>query len=156
MGKDSSLIHIGGWKKLENKKISREVFNDKINQVLGVKKKNIFDIYGFTELMGIIYPSSDLDLKTTSLFADVIVRHPSTMEPLPNGEEGILEFISPMPYSYPGLAITTDDLGIIYGYNDDPKKGLCGKKFQITGRAKNAEIRGCGDIMSEFVEVRIS
>ena len=59
-----------------------------------------------------------------------------------------------MPYSYPGLSVQTDDLGIITGYNNDPLKGPCGTRFKITGRSKNAEVRGCGDIMSSYVEVQ--
>ena len=152
LGSNAALIHIGGWKKLESRKVSKSNFNNLINSFFGIPQQNIFDIFGFTEQMGIIYPSSGLNDKTTSVFGDVIVRDPSNYKVLKNGEEGLLQFISPMPFSYPGHSVITDDLGVITGesYNID---GLCGKTFKITGRAKNAEIRGCGDIMSTYVEV---
>jgi len=150
---NTSLIHIGGWKKLESNKISKEDFNNLASEVFSIKKDNIIDVYGFTEQMGIVYPSQDLNPKTTSIFGDILVRDPSTYKILPEGEEGLLQFLSPMPYSYPGHSIITDDLGVITGYSNDDKTNLFGKKFEITGRAKNAEIRGCGDIMSTYVKV---
>jgi len=152
LGNDASLIHIGGWKKLENRKVSKSNFNDLVNSFFGIPQQNIFDIFGFTEQMGIIYPSSGLNDKTTSVFGDVLVRDPSNYKILDHGEEGLLQFISPMPYSYPGHSIITDDLGVITGenYTND---GFSGKTFKVTGRAKNAEVRGCGDIMSTYVKV---
>ena len=150
---NTSLIHIGGWKKLESKKISKNNFNELASKVFGIKKDNVVDIYGFTEQMGIIYPSNGMNKKTTSVFGDVLVRDPSTYDILPDGEEGLLQFISPMPFSYPGHSIITDDLGVISGYSSSDKNLLFGKKFEITGRAKNAEVRGCGDIMSTYVKV---
>lgn len=149
----TSLIHIGGWKKLESRKISKDNFNELASKVFGINKDNVIDIYGFTEQMGIIYPSNGINLKTTSIFGDVLVRDPSTYDILPDGEEGLLQFISPMPFSYPGHSIITDDLGVISGYSSSDKGHLFGKKFEITGRAKNAEVRGCGDIMSTYVKV---
>jgi len=156
LGADSLLIHIGGWKKLEDKKVSKREFNSLVEKRLGIKPNNIIDVYGFTEHMGLIYPSFGEGYKTTSIFSDVIARDPVTFAPLEEGKEGILEFISPLPYSYPGLAITTDDLGIVENFRGDKNSEFFGKKFIVTGRAKNAEVRGCGDIMSEYVQIQSS
>jgi hypothetical protein len=148
------LLHIGGWKKLESRRISKQDFNLKTERLLGISSSNVIDVYGFTEQMGIIYPSVCLFDKTVPVFAEVLVRDPVTMDILPQGEEGVLQFVSPMPFSYPGLSVMTDDLGVITGYNNDPQQGPCGTRFKITGRSKNAEVRGCGDIMSSYVEVQ--
>lgn len=145
------LIHIGGWKKLESRKISKSDFNKKAEELLGIPRHNVLDVYGFTEQMGIIYPSSGEDDKTAPVFSEVLVRDPSTLKILPDGEEGVLQFLSPMPLSYPGISVLTDDLGVITGYNENPALGACGRRFKITGRSKNAEVRGCGDIMSTYV-----
>ena len=69
--------------------------------------------------MGLIYPSFGEGYKTTSIFSDVIARDPVTFVTSQRRKEGILEFISPLPYSYPGLAITTDDLGIVENFRGD-------------------------------------
>lgn len=147
---DANVLHIGGWKKLEDRSISKAVFNEMMADVIGVKPSNVIDVYGFTEQMGLNYPSKGLEPKLTSVFADVLVRDISTLEVLPDGEEGLLQFVSPLPNSYPGISVLTDDLGVIssaWGEVD----GRFGKTFEITGRAKNAEVRGCGDVMSSYL-----
>jgi hypothetical protein len=141
----SKLIHIGGWKKLENEKVTKELFNEQTEKLFGLEIGNVIDIYGFTEQMGLNYPDCKCGYKHTPSYSEVIVRDPSTRAVLPTGEIGVLEFLSPIPHSYPGNVVLTDDLGLI---NDLPCEfGLLGTRFKILGRLKKAEIRGCGDIL---------
>ena len=56
-----------------------------------------------------------------------------------------------MPHSYPGISILTEDVGRILGHGQDTS-GRLGTQFEIIGRAKKAETRGCGDIMSQYIE----
>lgn len=142
----SKIIHIGGWKKLESERISKELFNKNISQIFGINEEDVIDIYGFTEQMGLNYPDCKCGFKHTSAYTRVIVRDPSTREVLEDGKEGMLEFVTPIPHSYPGNVVLTDDLGFI-------EKGECpygrgGQRFKIIGRLKKAEVRGCGDILS--------
>ena len=142
----SKIIHIGGWKKLENEKVSKEAFNEAASEVFGIPTQNVIDIYGFTEQMGLNYPDCSCGWKHASIYSEVIVRDTVTKEVLPAGKEGMLEFLSPIPHSYPGNVVLTDDIGII-----DDTPGICkrpGTRFKILGRLKKAEIRGCGDILS--------
>lgn len=144
--KGSKIIHIGGWKKLESEKISKERFNVELASCFGIEPAGVIDIYGFTEQMGLNYPDCPCGCKHTPIFSRVIVRDTVTREVLPAGKEGMLEFITPIPHSYPGNVVLTDDLGII-------EKGPCpygrgGTRFRVLGRIKKAEIRGCGDILS--------
>lgn len=143
----SKIIHIGGWKKLEKEKIDKQEFNKSLARTFGVNTSDIIDIYGFTEQMGLNYPDCPDGWKHTSLYSRVIVRDPVTHEVLPDGEEGVLEFVSPIPHSYPGNAVLTDDLGLIA--KERYSESLSGIKFKITGRMKKAEVRGCGDILSQ-------
>lgn len=147
MPKGTKVIHIGGWKKLESEKVSKKVFNKDISEVFGIEKQDIIDIYGFTEQMGIIYPDCKYGLKHTSVFSEVIVRDPVTHEVIKDGSSGLLQFLSPIPHSYPGNSVLTDDIGRILS-RKKCKCGRSGTSFQIIGRAKKAEIRGCGDIMA--------
>ena len=133
----NSLIHIGGWKKLESEKVSKTDFNALCNAVLGVPAGSVIDVYGFTEQLGLVYPSFGNESKVVSPLSRIIVRDPQTFQCLPSGEEGVLQFLSPMPMSYPGLSVLTDDVG----YKIDEFS------FVVTGRLKNSEIRGCGDVM---------
>ena len=144
--KGSKIIHIGGWKKLESEKISKELFNKQLADCFGVEPVDVIDIYGFTEQMGLNYPDCPCGCKHESSYVKVLVRDIVTNKVLPAGEEGKLEFITPIPHSYPGNVVLTDDLGMVI---DEPcPYGRAGKRFKILGRLKKAEVRGCGDILS--------
>ena len=142
----SKMLHIGGWKKLEDEKIGRDEFNYKAAKVFGLAPDDVIDVYGFTEQMGLNYPDCPCGCKHAPLYSQVIVRDIVTKGVCPPGTEGLLEFLSPIPHSYPGNAVLTDDIGVI-------EKGPCpygrsGIRFRVLGRLKKAEIRGCGDILS--------
>jgi hypothetical protein len=142
----SKIIHIGGWKKLESEKISKDLFNAQLSDCFGINPVDVIDIYGFTEQMGLNYPDCSCGYKHASSYVKVLVRDTVTREVLPAGKEGMLEFISPIPHSYPGNVVLTDDIGVI---DDSPcPDGRPGQRFKIVGRLKKAETRGCGDILS--------
>lgn len=142
----SKVIHIGGWKKLESEKISKSLFNSQLADIFGITPEDIIDIYGFTEQMGLNYPDCPCGCKHASTYVRVLVRDTVTREVLPAGKEGMLEFITPIPHSYPGNVVLTDDIGVLV---DEPcPYGRSGQRFHIVGRLKKAEVRGCGDILS--------
>lgn len=145
--KGSKIIHIGGWKKLESEKISKQLFNEQISGCFGIAPTDVIDIYGFTEQMGLNYPDCTDGWKHCPVYSRVIVRDPITRQILPPGKEGMLEFITPIPHSYPGNVVLTDDMGVIA--EDSCPCGLGGTRFRVTGRMKKAEVRGCGDILSQ-------
>ena len=145
----SHILHIGGWKKLEEEKVSREAFASALETVFGVAPDHLVDVYGFTEHMGLNYPDCPCGYKHVPHMSRVLVRDPKTHKVLQEGQIGVLEFISPLPHSYPGAAVLTDDVGEII-----PGPCPCGRggtRFRILGRLKKAEVRGCGDIMGEKV-----
>jgi len=145
--KNSYIIHIGGWKALEDKKISSKEFKKLSNKYFGINKNNIIDIYGFTEQIGTLYPECQYGYKHVPDFADVICRNPFTYEILPKNKSGVGQFLSIVPHSYPGFSVLTDDIIKIVG-EDDCKCGRKGKYFKILGRSKYAEVRGCGDVIA--------
>jgi hypothetical protein len=142
----SKIIHIGGWKKLESEMIDKSLFNQQLADAFGLVPQDVIDIYGFTEQMGLNYPDCQCGCKHTSAYVNVIVRDVVTREVLPAGQQGMLEFVTPIPHSYPGNAVLTDDIGVI---DDTPcPYNRPGRRFKIVGRLKKAEVRGCGDILS--------
>ena len=144
--KGSKIIHIGGWKKLESEKIDKALFNRRLAEAFGIEETDVIDIYGFTEQMGLNYPDCQCGCKHASSYVRVLTRDVADRHILAPGEEGMLEFISPVPHSYPGNAVLTDDIGVI-----EPGEcpyGRPGTRFRIVGRMKKAEARGCGDILS--------
>lgn len=136
------LIHGGGWKKLINEAVSKEDFKTELNKVAGLKR--VHDYYGMVEQTGCIYMECECGHLHASVYSDVIVRNPSDFSECKQGQKGIIQVVSLLPESYPGHSLLTEDEGIILGEDDCPC-GRKGKYFEIKGRIKNAEIRGCSD-----------
>lgn len=146
----SHLAHLGGWKKLADRAVSKNVFAEMAQRIFGLAPENVVDFYGFTEQMGVTYPDASGGDKIAPAFAEVIVRDPQTLEPAPDGQTGLLQFLTPLPHSYPGISVLTDDLGVICGRGES-EEGWAGTRFRVLGRAKQAEARGCGDILGDKV-----
>ena len=144
----AKLAHIGGWKKLIDSSVNPEQFKRDITKTMKISKDNIIDFYGFTEQMGLIYGEIKEGYKITPAYSEIIIRDVNTLKPVPNGEIGFIQIISPIFSSFPGISVLTEDLGRIVGEGlcSSGRKGTC---FEILGRAKEAEIRGCGDLMED-------
>ncbi len=138
------LIHGGGWKKLINESISKKEFKESLNSTCKIKTSNIHDYYGMVEQTGCIYMECEYGHLHASNFSDVIIRNHIDFSVCKAGEKGIIQVVSALPESYPGHSILTEDEGIILGEDDCPC-GRKGKYFEILGRIKDAEIRGCSD-----------
>ncbi len=136
------LIHGGGWKKLESEAVSPKEFHDRLYEVCGLH--NIYDYYGMVEQTGCIYMQCEYGHLHASIFSDVITRRPEDFSICEFNEKGIIQVVSAIPESYPGHSLLTEDEGMILGEDDCPC-GRKGKYFSISGRLKNAEIRGCSD-----------
>lgn len=146
----TKIIHFGGWKKLEAERVSKKVLLGDTASVFGMDARNVFDIYGFTEQLGVIYPDDSDGIKRAPVYSEVVVRDPVSLQPVPDGETGLLEFITPIPNSYPGAVVLTDDIGRIVNRSAG-NSGWSGTGFEILGRANNAEVRGCGDTLPSAV-----
>jgi len=140
------MIHGGGWKKLVSEAVSHDEFHNKLREICGIT--SIHDYYGMVEQTGCIYMECECGHLHASIFSDVITRRAIDFKPCKIGEKGILQVVSTIPESYPGHSLLTEDEGIIEGVDDCPC-GRKGKYFRITGRLKNAEIRGCSDTYAE-------
>lgn len=146
----STILHIGGWKKLEDRKVDRQLLARAADAVFGVPAERVVDCYGFTEQMGTVHAECAHGRKHVPAFADLVVRDPLTLRPVPDGAVGIGQFLSLVPESYPGFSVLTDDLVRVLGRDDCPC-GRLGTTFEVLGRDRTAEIRGCGDVLAEKV-----
>lgn len=138
----SALIHGGGWKRLEDKKVSNASFKQALADTFGIER--VHNYYGMVEQVGSVFFECEHGKLHTPLYADVLIRDPITLEPVPNERDGVVQVFSLLPHSYPGHSLLTEDLGVIHG-EDDCSCGRMGKYFAIHGRLKNAELRGCSD-----------
>ncbi len=149
---NSKLIHIGGWKKLESMKVSPTQTKDVFSLATGIDSQNIHDVYGFTELMGVSFVECKSGWKHVPNFVKVRVHDSLTLAELSRGGTGLLSFASPIPRSYLGANLLTDDVGFLSPATENCPCGLPGQIFRVTGRRPKAEIRGCGDILSASME----
>lgn len=139
---DAVLFHSGGWKKLIDRSVSNDTFKEQLDRAFGLR--NIHDFYGMVEQTGTISVECSAGFLHPPNIADVLIRDPRTWETAPHGMPGVVEVLSPLPTSYPGHALLTEDIGTVHG-EDDCACGQRGKYFTIAGRVPKAEIRGCSD-----------
>jgi hypothetical protein len=145
MGLDLSqgtLVHSGGWKKLQERAVSNVEFRRSFEEA--AKLKRIFNFYGMVEQVGSVYVEAEDGLLYPPNFADIIIRDPATMRELPPSEPGVIQVLSALPLSYPGHSILTEDLGVIHSI-DGSSSERRGKAFRVLGRVPKSELRGCSD-----------
>jgi phenylacetate-coenzyme A ligase PaaK-like adenylate-forming protein len=139
------VLHSGGWKRLERQAVTREVFAQGVAAAFGCSSERVIDFYGMVENVGVVYPDCDHGNKHVPAFAGVVVRNPLTLEPVADGEQGLIQVCSALPTSFPGFLLLTEDLAQIVAQDGCP----CGRRgvhFRFMGRAPKAEVRGCGNV----------
>ncbi|MCG8670536.1 MAG: hypothetical protein MI867_14050 [Pseudomonadales bacterium] len=137
-----TLIHGGGWKKLQDQAVSNEQFKAFTQDTTGIQK--VHNYYGMVEQTGSIFFECEEGHLHCSKYSDVYIRRAdfSLCEP---GEAGLIQVLSLLPLSYPGFNLLTEDMGEITSMDNCPC-GRSGKTFKVHGRAKRAAIRGCSDV----------
>lgn len=137
-----TLIHGGGWKKLTDMQVSADEFRDSLKSVTELDK--VLNYYGMVEQTGSIFMECECGHLHTSVFSDISILRSSDFSEAQMGERGIIKLTSLLPTSYPGHILLSEDEGAIIGEDDCPC-GRKGKYFEIYGRIKGAEVRGCSD-----------
>lgn len=146
---NATLLHSGGWKYLADEAIDNVRFKDTLKTTANLDR--VINYYGMAEMPGVVFAENMNGLLHPPSFADVIIRDPLTFEPLPDGEVGLVQVLSPVPHSFPGHALLTEDLGVIVETDNGPQ-GWQGKALRILGRVPKAELRGCSDVIAEGIE----
>lgn len=136
------LIHGGGWKKLQSRSVSDEAFRAGLKEVCGIS--SVSDYYGMAEQTGSIFMQCEEGHLHASIYSDISILDPEDFSECGEGEWGLIALDSLIPGSYPGHRLLTEDWGRVLGTDDCPC-GRKGKYFEISGRIKKAEVRGCSD-----------
>lgn len=144
----ATLVHSGGWKRMEAEKVDDEIFKATLRDRFGID--SVINFYGMAEQVGSVFVEGEDGLLHASAFADVIIRDPATWQPLPVGREGVIQVLSSVPTSYPGHSILTEDIGVVEAV-DTPGDPLGGKAFRVVGRLPKSELRGCSDTFAAGV-----
>lgn len=139
------VLHSGGWKRLTDRAVTKDVFNNGVASVFGCSADRVTDYYGMVENVGIVYPDCEHGNKHVPAFAEVIVRDPLTLLPVEPGEQGLVQVSSVLPTSFPGFFVLTEDMAEVIG-NDGCPCGRRGRYFRYARRVPRAELRGCGNL----------
>lgn len=148
------VLHSGGWKRLLEEQVDKEVFSEEVSKVFGCNPNRVIDFYGLVENVGIIYPDCAVGNKHAPVFGEVIVRSPLTLNPVGEGQVGVIQVCSALPSSFPGHLLLTEDMARVIHY-DYCGCGRRGVAFRFEGRMPKSEIRGCGNIYASRSEVLV-
>ena len=146
----SKILLGGGWKQFYTETVDKYELYQMADEVLGIKQENIKEFFAFVE-SNVLYCDCKNHHFHVPAYGRVIVRDPKTFEPLPNGEPGLLNLISPLVNSMPLGSIMTDDIAVMY----DGESCGCGIKspyFEILGRAGMAEVKTCAAGANETLQ----
>ena len=131
------LLHGGGWKKMTNVAVTREIFNETVKNFFGFE--TVKNYYGMIEQPGSIFIEDDEGWLCPTEFSQARIRRADNLKPTQEGEPGVVQVFSTLPKSYPGHSLLTEDEGFF---------SMDGGKYRIkvTGRLPHAELRGCSDV----------
>lgn len=135
------FVHSGGWKRLENQRVTREQFDAALLRDAGPESR-VIDYYGLVEQVGMVFPLCAAGFRHVPAWAGVVVRDPWTLQP---AGEGMLQLLNVLAKGAPYHSVLTEDLGRLA---DD---GVCacgreGTRFELLGRIPKAETRGCANV----------
>ena len=137
----SKLMLGGGWKQFYTQQVEKTVLYDLANRILGIPEDHIIEVFSAVE-HPILYADCVQHHFHVPVYSRIIIRDPDTLSPLPYGQPGLMEFISPLLTATPTLAVMTDDLGILHPPGSCP----CGNPspwLEILGRVGLKDIKTC-------------
>jgi hypothetical protein len=149
----SRLMDTGGYKG-RSREVDADEMRTTYHHMLGVAPSHCVNEYGMTEMCSQFYDSSLRDAvrgrqRSRRKIAPPWVRtravDPETLEPLPNGQAGLLQHFD-IANVGSVMAVQTEDMGVCH------EDG-----FELFGRAPGAQPRGCSiamDLLLEAVNAR--
>ena len=144
-----AMLTGGGWKQGEDRKVSKEVFRDRVFSSFGIKQERILDGYGMAEHVA-PYMECSHHRFHVPVYCDVIIRNPETREVMKDGEAGLIQLLTPINTMLANFSILTTDIGSL-----DPEPCPCGYEsptLNLLGRGGLKKHKGCALTASEIVK----
>ncbi|MFA6584149.1 MAG: hypothetical protein WCS77_07625 [Elusimicrobiaceae bacterium] len=136
---DSWVITGGGWKDKQDRAVDKSVMRARLARGLGLKTEKVRDLFGMVE-HGVPYVDCPLGHFHVPVYGRVFARDPQTLEVLPYGKKGLLQFVTPYLTSYPSVSLLTADWGRV---EKECSCGLKGNVMVVEGRAGVKKLKGC-------------
>lgn len=128
----------GGWKGLADQEIPKHDFRKKVAERLGLPIEHVRDMFGMVE-HGIPYLDCEEGEMHVPHYSRVYVRDPHTLEVLPLGQRGLVQFLCSYNFSYPAFNF----IGTDYGHIETCSCRRGGPILKFSGRAGLSKHKGC-------------
>lgn len=145
---ESVIINGGGWKTHTGQEISKQVYRRELSRFFEVSEGNIRDVFGMVE-HGVPYISCSHGNFHEPIYSKILIRHPLTGKILPDGETGLLQFLTPYIRSMPTFSLLSSDLGFI---KNDCGCGMKKPHFTVIRRGGTTLYKGCALTASELIK----
>lgn len=136
----SAALLGGGWKEFSGESIERDALLEMIEARLGIKRERCFEFFSAVE-HPLAYLKCACGHFHIPAYSRVIIRDVETLAPLPYGEAGLLNLITPLVSSMPLASVITDDIAILS--NEPCPCGNAAPYFDLLARAGVSGIRTC-------------
>lgn len=149
LSKESLIFLGGGWKGAQAQAISSDELYRSASNQLGIPFERIRDGYGSVEHC-IPYVECKNHHFHVPVWSQVYIRDLKSLSPLPLGQEGFLQFVSPYITSVPAQSVLMDDLATMHSHTECG----CGIEtpfFKILGRASKAKNKSCAIAAAELL-----
>jgi hypothetical protein len=143
-----SRLYDGAGYKGRSRVLSKNDFFELASKLTGVEPHLLINNYGMSEIQA-VFPDNVLYNHTRGIseprykmnppWTRTLVVDPDTLEPLPKGKQGLLRHYC-LGNIVTVQALQTDDIGYEIGTG-----------FEVVGRAKGAEARGCSISVDELI-----
>ena len=137
-----SRIHlVGGWKQHYAQQVDKPVLYDLVWRVLGIPEEHIHESFGAVE-HPVFFNTCPRHHFHIPIYSRVLIRDVNTLEPLPMGEVGLVNLISPLIQATPTTSVMTDDLGYLTP-GEACGCGIRSPYLTILGRVGLSDIQTC-------------
>ncbi len=110
---ESRVCMGGGWKQFYAEKIEKEELYALAEEVLGIPESRCHEFFGAVE-HPVLYADCRRHHFHIPIYARVMIRDVKTLQPLPMGETGLVNLLTPLVRGVPLTSVMTDDLGILH------------------------------------------
>lgn len=147
--KGSKILLAGGWKQHYAQEVDKSTLYALAERVLGIGEESVHEFFGAVE-HPVFFNSCKRHRFHVPAYARVIIRDVRTLEPLPMGEVGLVNLITPLINATPVTSVMTDDLGVLTP-GEDCGCGLKSPVLTILGRVGLNDITTCAAGAAELL-----
>ncbi len=145
----SKILLAGGWKQHYAQEVDKPRLYALARKVLGVEEEHIHEFFGAVE-HPVFFNTCKKHHFHIPAYARVLIRDVRTLKPLPMGEVGLVNLITPLINATPVTSVMTDDLGCLTP-GEDCGCGLSSPYLTILGRAGLNDITTCAAGAAELL-----